>query len=90
MSLRKIAQTVAQSIFLSKNVQKFYRAKEKPKVFGYFCILEENALCKQSPNGRRRKFDQSGDPGTRAPWKQSFKPKCFVSRLWSWKTKCWS
>jgi hypothetical protein len=50
MSLWKIAQNVAKSLFLIKIIDKFYREEKVAKEYVHY--LDGTALCKQSPNGR--------------------------------------
>jgi hypothetical protein len=62
----KVAQNVAQFVFLKYLIHNFYHLKKWPNYWCYFCKVWPN----------RRKFAQSGHPGSRAletkAWIQSF------------------
>jgi hypothetical protein len=49
----KIAQNIAQPIFLCKLINKFNRGKSRPKTLGYFCNIKNSAQSKHSYNSRK-------------------------------------
>jgi hypothetical protein len=55
---KKIAQNVAQPIFLSKRIHNLYRGKSSPRNYATFVVFKKLPKRKQPPN--RRKFAQSG------------------------------
>jgi hypothetical protein len=85
---KKIAQNLAQPIFLSTLLNNIHLGKKKAKILGYFCNFYETAQSNRSPVGR--KFAQSGHPVEKWPfhgsemefdWSESKKKKELINLI---------